>query len=131
MKEHEENFGELLHRYRTREGLTQQGLAEKASVRRTTIAGWENSIYMPTRDAILRVAQALSLSNEEQKALLLAGLIPPGPSVNTAQALQNAVERVAEANPKISKKLPQHKQKLLILTISTAWSNPERASFGP
>jgi len=101
MKDHEETFTDLLGRFRTRAGITQQELAIKLGIHRNTIVKWENGSSLPqSRGQILRLADELLLNKEEREALFLAAQFSPEPSVNTEQALQNAVERVAEANPK-------------------------------
>lgn len=101
MKDHQVSFGDLLASYRTRTNLTQQQLAEKLSISRRSLTGWENGDYLPkSAEMVLRLAETLHLNDEDREALFLAVGFAPEPSVKPAQALQNAVERVAEANPK-------------------------------
>ena len=101
MEERKENFGDLLRRYRTRANLTQQQLSEMLAISRRTLVGWEAYEFIPkSKDLLLRLANELHLSNEERETLFLAVGFAPESSLNTGQVLQNAVERVAEANPK-------------------------------
>lgn len=71
-------FGELLREFRAREGLTQLELASKLQVSRTTINAWEHSKYLPRyREDVLRLAEALNLSNTDANQLLIAAQYPP------------------------------------------------------
>jgi transcriptional regulator with XRE-family HTH domain len=71
-------FGELLREFRARAGLTQLELANKLQVSRTTINAWEHSKYLPRyREDVLRLAEALDLSNTDTDALLIAAQYPP------------------------------------------------------
>src|SRR5260370_33545892 len=71
--DYEEDFADLLGRYLTRAGLTQQELATKMGVHRNTIVNWINRTTRPTsRRQVLRVADELSLLKEERKVLIRA-----------------------------------------------------------
>ena len=66
-------FAELLRGFRSREGVSQQGLADSIGVRRSTISNWENGVHLPRRmDRVLRIAQVLSLLPEDTEKLLAA-----------------------------------------------------------
>lgn len=102
MKEQPAKFGELLGFYRARANITQQQFAALMNVSRNSIANWETSNYPPrSQDLVLRLADALNLTKEEREAFILAASFSADtPPMGTVQAIQNAVERVAEANPK-------------------------------
>ncbi|MBO0794051.1 MAG: helix-turn-helix domain-containing protein [Ktedonobacteraceae bacterium] len=101
MEDHKEGFASQLRLYRERAGLSQRALGEKVGVSDATIGYWENGVNRPQLRRMFQLADALSLTHEEQEALFSAvGFSSNAASVNTAQTLQNAVERVAEANPK-------------------------------
>jgi transcriptional regulator with XRE-family HTH domain len=73
MRHNGEDFAELLGRYLVRAGLTQQELANKIGVHRNTIVKWINRTSWPeSRGQVLRLADELSLSKEERKALVQA-----------------------------------------------------------
>ena len=73
MVNHREDFASQLGRHLTRAGLTQQELAHKMEVHRNTIVNWMNRSSKPTsRSQVLRLADKLSLSKEERKALIQA-----------------------------------------------------------
>ena len=79
MKDYEEDFADLLGRYRVRAGLKQQELAHNIGVHRNTIVKWENrtSISQPdSRGQVLLLADELILSKEERKALIQAARFP-------------------------------------------------------
>jgi transcriptional regulator with XRE-family HTH domain len=60
-------FGQLLKRYRTTAGLTQEALAERAGLSARSISDMERGLrHVPYRDTISRLAQALQLSAAER-----------------------------------------------------------------
>jgi branched-chain amino acid transport system substrate-binding protein len=60
-------FGQLLKRYRTTAGLTQEALAERAGLSARGISDMERGLrHVPYRDTISRLAQALQLSAAER-----------------------------------------------------------------
>ncbi len=64
-------FGDVLARYRKAAGLTQEELAERASLSRNAISALERgSRQSPRKDTVLLLAAALGLSSEEQSELL-------------------------------------------------------------
>src|SRR5262245_26148438 len=68
-------FGEQLRRYRMRAGLTQEGLAERAGLKATTISALERGARrLPYLDTRRRLAVALGLAALEQAAFIAAGL---------------------------------------------------------
>ena len=54
-------FGETLRRLRMERGLTQQKLAERLHVDRTSVASWETGRHMPDPATFLRLAEALDV----------------------------------------------------------------------
>src|SRR5512135_2935663 len=73
MRHNGEDFAELLGRYLVRGGPTQQELANKIGVHRNTIVKWINRTSWPeSRGQVLRLADELSLSKPERKALIQA-----------------------------------------------------------
>jgi transcriptional regulator with XRE-family HTH domain len=100
MEDHKVSLGRLLRSYRERAGLSQHALAEKSGISDRTIQRLESDqMVRPSRLLLLPIANELHLTNEEREPLFLAADQSKA-SVNTEQALQNAVERVAKANPK-------------------------------
>jgi transcriptional regulator with XRE-family HTH domain len=66
-------FAELLRGFRSREQVSQQGLADSIGVRRSTISNWENGVYLPRKmDHVIKIAQVLNLFPEDTKKLLAA-----------------------------------------------------------
>ena len=53
----EENFGEILKRLREERNLSQQQLATRLFVSRSSIANWENSRRIPDMTLIIRIAR--------------------------------------------------------------------------
>jgi transcriptional regulator with XRE-family HTH domain len=73
MQMYEEDFADQLGRYLTRAGFTQHVLANKMGVHRNTIVKWMNRSSRPeARGQIMRLADEISLSKEERKALIQA-----------------------------------------------------------
>ncbi|HEU5383068.1 MAG TPA: helix-turn-helix transcriptional regulator [Ktedonobacteraceae bacterium] len=68
----EDTFADLLGRYRTDAGLTQNELAAKIGMSRNTIVKWENRTSRPKRGQVLRLAKALFLPKEKLKAFIQA-----------------------------------------------------------
>ena len=71
-------FGDLLRRYRFAAGLTQEELAERASLGRRSIQGIERGENVPHRDTLRRLIQALALSTEQGSKLTEAARHSPG-----------------------------------------------------
>lgn len=76
-----ERFGDNLRRIRRREGLSQEGLAIRASLHRTEIGKLENTERVPRIDTLIRLAGGMAVPPEE----LLEGIawVPMAPSVGT------------------------------------------------
>jgi WD40 repeat protein/transcriptional regulator with XRE-family HTH domain len=88
-------FAELLRRYRTAAGLTQEELAERAGLSSRGLSYIERGSRRPYRDTVGRLADALGLT-EEARALFVAagrGLLPDAPSTQTMLAVSPAVEQ--------------------------------------
>jgi len=67
----EEDFASLLGHFLVRMGFTQQDLANQIGMHRNTIVKWMNRTSGPTsRGQVLKVADELSLSKQERKALI-------------------------------------------------------------
>src|SRR5438105_2621031 len=94
------DFANFITMYRFYHQITQHELAGKIGVSLSTVQNWENGVSRPRQERRIQIADALHLTNEEREAFFLAIQSSPEPPANTEQALQNAVERVAEANPK-------------------------------
>ncbi len=65
-------FGANLHRIRVREGLTQRGLAERASLHRTEIDKLESGSRAPRVDTLFALAEAMETPPGE----LIEGIEP-------------------------------------------------------
>jgi non-specific serine/threonine protein kinase len=64
------HFGDLLRQYRRAAGLTQEELAEQASVSPRSISGWESGgAHLPRRDTLAMLMRALGLQGLEREAL--------------------------------------------------------------
>lgn len=75
----ERTFGALLRRFRRQKNLNQLGLAYKLGKKtRSSIDAWERGLYLPdTPETVFAIANALSLSERETDALLLAARYAP------------------------------------------------------
>lgn len=70
-------FGVLLKRVREARGVSQSKLAERAEFDHSYVSRLESGARMPTRDAVVRLAEALDLAFTEQDGLLAAaGFLP-------------------------------------------------------
>ena len=70
-------FGLLLKRCREAQSVSQSKLAERADFDHSYVSRLESGARMPTRDAVERLATALSLSQTEEDGLLAAaGFLP-------------------------------------------------------
>ena len=67
-------MGQRLYELRTREGLTQEGLARKADVTTGAVRNWEKGKRTPSFEMAIRLADALEVTLDE-----LAGRVPPAP----------------------------------------------------
>src|SRR5579859_3190668 len=77
-------FGDLLKRYRTAAGLTQEELAERAAISARGLMYLERGARSPYRETLRRLGQALGLAPEEQEALAAATHPAPDPSASAA-----------------------------------------------
>jgi tetratricopeptide (TPR) repeat protein/transcriptional regulator with XRE-family HTH domain len=69
-------FGDLLGRFRTEARLSQQKLAEKVRVSRSTIVNWERGDHLPKERAyVLELAKHLRLTEAKRDLLLKAALL--------------------------------------------------------
>jgi transcriptional regulator with XRE-family HTH domain len=71
-------FAPLLREFRDRRRLSQSKLAERAGFDHSYVSRLESASRMPTRDAVLKLAEAMGLSDNEQDALLAAAGFMPG-----------------------------------------------------
>src|SRR5262245_45788870 len=68
-----ETFGNLLRRHRRAVGLTQQGLAERASISEDTISNIERGVpHVPRKDTLELLTDALRLMPEDRVAFFAA-----------------------------------------------------------
>jgi ribosome-binding protein aMBF1 (putative translation factor) len=66
--DHKEDFANQLRRYRRRAGLSQWDLVEKLKISQITLKCWEEGVIRPRPEFLLPLANALSLTDEEQNA---------------------------------------------------------------
>lgn len=71
-------FAPLLREYRDRSRLSQSRLAEAANFDHSYVSRLESGTRMPTRDAVLKLAQAMRLDEHQRDALLAAAGFMPG-----------------------------------------------------
>jgi transcriptional regulator with XRE-family HTH domain len=75
-------FGEALGLFRTRAGLTQQGLADKLGMSRRSVATWEAGDNLPkTKGVVLQIADIFGLNDEDTMLLLKTAGMDPAPRV--------------------------------------------------
>ncbi len=68
-------FGELLKSLRKRRRMTQQQLADRLGVHRSTLFRWEQGDYLPeSKTMVLELARHLRLDDQETRQLLEASL---------------------------------------------------------
>ena len=78
------SFGDLLRRYREAAGLSQEALAERAELSPRGLLYLERGRRRPYPDTLRRLADALSLTQQEREALMLASHRHSGAAVPTA-----------------------------------------------
>src|SRR5690349_15356198 len=66
------SFGELVKRHREAAGLTQEELAERATLSVRGLRYLEQGVRHPYRDTVCRLAAALPLSPDDRRALQAA-----------------------------------------------------------
>lgn len=71
-------FAPLLRELRDRRRLSQSRLAEAAGFDHSYVSRLESGNRMPTRDAVLKLADAMALGDGERDALLAAAGFMPG-----------------------------------------------------
>ena len=54
------NFGKQIKQIRTKEGLTQEQMAQKLNVTRQAISNWENDKNLPDLELLIQIAQVFS-----------------------------------------------------------------------
>jgi transcriptional regulator with XRE-family HTH domain len=67
--EDRDTYGDLLRAFRTRAGLTQEALAERAGVAVRSIPGLEAGKHRPQRGTLIRLCQALRLPPDDRRRL--------------------------------------------------------------
>jgi len=71
------DFGTLLKKLREQHGVSQSKLAERADFDHSYVSRLESGARMPTREAVDRLGQAMSLEQPQQDSLLAsAGFLP-------------------------------------------------------
>ena len=76
-QESSSGFGEVLRRFRLRDGRSQSALAKALGFSASTINMLESGERRPSRDSVIAIARALSLSDSETDQLLLAAHLMP------------------------------------------------------
>ena len=71
------SFGESLRRSRMRRGFSQQQLANKLGVERSTVSNWEADRRIPDIDMIARLAEYLEISSDELLSASAAEPVTP------------------------------------------------------
>jgi transcriptional regulator with XRE-family HTH domain len=71
-------FAPMLREYRDRRRLSQSRLAEAAGFDHSYVSRLESGTRMPTRDAVVKLADAMLLSDSERDSLLAAAGFMPG-----------------------------------------------------
>jgi transcriptional regulator with XRE-family HTH domain len=71
-------FASTLREYRDRRRLSQSRLAEAAGFDHSYVSRLESATRMPTRDAVVKLADAMQLSDGERDALLASAGFMPG-----------------------------------------------------
>jgi transcriptional regulator with XRE-family HTH domain len=85
-------FPALLRRYRERAGFSQARLAQLSGLDHSYLSRLESGRRMPTREVVLRLAEALALGSEETDRLLVAAGFAP---VSSRAALDPDLEQAA------------------------------------
>ena len=118
-------FGQKLRTLRKRAGLSQEELADRAKITLRTFIRWENGETQPRIDEILRLAQALHVSEQE----LLTGDTKAKTWVLTVKIADDFREEVIDVNrsvPTVSSIITTPKGGYLCLGGDyTLWSDPE------
>lgn len=71
-------FAPMLREYRDRRRMSQSRLAKAAGFDHSYVSRLESGTRMPTRDAVVKLADAMSLTDGERDALLAAAGFMPG-----------------------------------------------------
>jgi transcriptional regulator with XRE-family HTH domain len=71
-------FAPLLREYRDRSRLSQSRLAEAAGFDHSYVSRLESGTRMPTRDAVVKLADAMGLDEHQRDALLASAGFMPG-----------------------------------------------------
>jgi transcriptional regulator with XRE-family HTH domain len=73
-----QGFALMLRDYRDRRRMSQSRLAKAASFDHSYVSRLESGSRMPTRDAVVKLADAMTLTDSERDALLAAAGFMPG-----------------------------------------------------
>jgi transcriptional regulator with XRE-family HTH domain len=71
-------FAPMLREYRDRRRMSQSRLAKAAGFDHSYVSRLESGTRMPTRDAVVKLADAMSLNDNERDGLLAAAGFMPG-----------------------------------------------------
>lgn len=71
-------FAPMLREYRDRRRMSQSRLAKAAGFDHSYVSRLESGTRMPTRDAVVKLAEAMTLGDSERDALLAAAGFMPG-----------------------------------------------------
>lgn len=100
MDNNSDSFGELLHNFRIRSGLSQRELAEKAKIDNSLISRIERGERNVTRPLLQLFSKILNLSQEEEDLFFISGgFISPrmqNLASNGISKLINDIERILE-----------------------------------
>jgi predicted ATPase/DNA-binding XRE family transcriptional regulator len=92
------DFGQLLVRHRALAGLTQEQLAERAGLSVRGLRYLERAERIPYPDTVSRLAAALCLSEEEQRALVIAATSRGGPGLEPIPCPEDVVGRAGDVD---------------------------------
>jgi predicted ATPase/DNA-binding XRE family transcriptional regulator len=111
-EDHVVGFGGLLRRHRAAAGLSQEALAERASMSRRGVADLERGVrHFPYGDTVRRLADALSLDAAERSVLLAASLRPE------ARTRMRTVSLPVEASALVGRERELSELQLLLKTV--------------
>ncbi|MCL5037212.1 MAG: helix-turn-helix domain-containing protein [Chloroflexi bacterium] len=94
-------WAKFVKRNREKVGLSRRKLAQKASIDPSYITLIENDGYIPSRNKVVNLAEALEINND--RALLEAGYLPDKIDAGDMWEIINIYHRVKEINNDVHK----------------------------